>query len=297
MGGNNFRSRLEATLADRISITANHQPPLNARNISRQPSLPVQRSTTISNRTLTSSPTQHPLPPPPPPPGPPSAVLQNSVDVSVQLLTESIATDLTRLQSLQVVSNILRTDFRQELERLVEQRVETVGSDGRVVEQFVRSLPGNRNHYHAPHQYQVAASTSNEIHELSKQINEMKQMLAMTMEIQLDTQRAIRHEVSAIFNAFIQDYLASDRVSTSTSSVHPEQPSRPFTLPQPVQSSPINRGQCVVCIEGSVDTVLYQCGHMCVCHSCGLKLKMDGQNCPMCRAAIRDVIRAYVINE
>ena len=66
-----------------------------------------------------TAPTQRPLPPPPPT-GPPSGVLQNSVDVSVQLLTESIATDLTRLQSLQVVSNMLRTDFRQDLERLVE---------------------------------------------------------------------------------------------------------------------------------------------------------------------------------
>jgi len=71
----------------------------------------------------------------------------------------------------------------------------------------------------------------------------------------------------------------------------------PTILPQPVHSTPIDRGQCVICIDERVDTVLYQCGHMCVCHSCGLRLKMNGQNCPMCRASIRDVIRAYVVDD
>lgn len=37
----------------------------------------------------------------------------------------------------------------------------------------------------------------------------MKQMLRMTMEIQLDTQRSIRQEVSSIFNTFMTEYLAS----------------------------------------------------------------------------------------
>ena len=62
---------------------------------------------------------------PPPPPPPPSirqqsSTLQRSVEQSVQLLTESIATDITRLQSLQVVSNLLQDDFRHELENLVQ---------------------------------------------------------------------------------------------------------------------------------------------------------------------------------
>ena len=61
------------------------------------------------------------------------------------------------------------------------------------------------------HEHQASASTSNEVHELRQQIIEMKEMLAMTMEVQLDTQRAIRQEVSAIFTAFMQDYLAPQR--------------------------------------------------------------------------------------
>lgn len=63
------------------------------------------------------------------------------------------------------------------------------------------------------------------------------------------------------------------------------------------EATPIHAGQCVICIDRSVDTVLYQCGHMCVCHQCGLQLKMEGHKCPMCRAPIRDIIRAYKSQE
>lgn len=53
------------------------------------------------------------------------ALLQSTVQASVQILTESIATDITRLQSLQVVSNMLQDDFRDELENMVQVRILT----------------------------------------------------------------------------------------------------------------------------------------------------------------------------
>jgi len=56
--------------------------------------------------------------------------------------------------------------------------------------------------------------------------------------------------------------------------------------------------ECTVCYEHSVDCVLYSCGHMCLCYDCALTLyrgnRSGGQGlCPICRAPIRDVIRAY----
>jgi len=56
--------------------------------------------------------------------------------------------------------------------------------------------------------------------------------------------------------------------------------------------------ECTVCYERSVDCVLYSCGHMCLCYDCALTLyrgnRSGGQGlCPICRAPIRDVIRAY----
>ena len=63
----------------------------------------------------------------------------------------------------------------------------------------------------------------------------------------------------------------------------------------------LNQGassECTVCYENSVDCVLYSCGHMCLCYECAYTLyrgrTQGGQGlCPICRAPIRDVIRAY----
>jgi len=64
----------------------------------------------------------------------------------------------------------------------------------------------------------------------------------------------------------------------------------------------LNQGassECTVCYENSVDCVLYSCGHMCLCYGCAITLYRGGRNqggqglCPICRAPIRDVIRAY----
>ena len=58
-------------------------------------------------------------------------------------------------------------------------------------------------------QHSRGASSNNEVEDLRREMNEMKQMLRMTMEIQLDTQRSIQQEVSSIFNTFMTEYLAS----------------------------------------------------------------------------------------
>nr|CAG4645423.1 EOG090X03H5 [Lynceus sp. MCZ IZ 141354] len=52
--------------------------------------------------------------------------------------------------------------------------------------------------------------------------------------------------------------------------------------------------ECTVCYERMIDCVLYSCGHMCLCYVCAVQLYRAPNNmCPICRAPIRDVIRAY----
>nr|XP_033799776.1 E3 ubiquitin-protein ligase NEURL1 isoform X3 [Geotrypetes seraphini] len=52
--------------------------------------------------------------------------------------------------------------------------------------------------------------------------------------------------------------------------------------------------ECTICYENMVDTVIYSCGHMCLCYTCGLKLKkMANACCPICRRAIKDIIKTY----
>ncbi|KAK6328690.1 hypothetical protein J4Q44_G00006680 [Coregonus suidteri] len=54
------------------------------------------------------------------------------------------------------------------------------------------------------------------------------------------------------------------------------------------------RDECTICYENVVDTVLYACGHMCLCYACGLKLKkMANACCPICRRTIKDIIKTY----
>lgn len=54
-------------------------------------------------------------------------------------------------------------------------------------------------------------------------------------------------------------------------------------------------GECTICYERQIDSVLYTCGHMCMCYRCAVQQwrGKGGGQCPMCRAPIRDVIRTY----
>ncbi|KAG8221979.1 hypothetical protein J437_LFUL003359 [Ladona fulva] len=53
--------------------------------------------------------------------------------------------------------------------------------------------------------------------------------------------------------------------------------------------------ECSICYERPIDSVLYMCGHMCMCYECALQQwrGKGGGHCPLCRAVIRDVIRTY----
>ncbi|XP_061645137.1 E3 ubiquitin-protein ligase NEURL1-like [Phyllopteryx taeniolatus] len=50
---------------------------------------------------------------------------------------------------------------------------------------------------------------------------------------------------------------------------------------------------CAICCDDAADTALYDCGHLCLCYRCALKLKQDQATCPICRKPIRDVIKTY----
>lgn len=76
-------------------------------------------------------------------------------------------------------------------------------------------------------------------------------------------------------------------------------PSSPLSPPvspvfSPPEPSGSKNGECTVCFDSEVDTVIYTCGHMCLCNTCGLKLKKQlNACCPICRRVIKDVIKIY----
>lgn len=82
-------------------------------------------------------------------------------------------------------------------------------------------------------------------------------------------------------------FLASGTTPSSPFPSHPESPT--FTSCSSSWSD-----ECTICYENVVDAVLYACGHMCLCYTCGLKLKkMANACCPICRRTIKDIIKIY----
>lgn len=58
-------------------------------------------------------------------------------------------------------------------------------------------------------------------------------------------------------------------------------------------AGPLGGSECIICYDRPVNSVLYSCGHMFMCHHCAVKQAQTSGLCPMCRAPIRDVIRTY----
>jgi hypothetical protein len=101
----------------------------------------------------------------------------------------------------------------------------------------------------------------------------MQQMLQMMFSMQMDMQRSLRQEVASA--------LANNPATTMNTPTN-----------QVMQA-----GHCTVCLTALADTVLYRCGHLCVCYTCGLQLQqartVHGVKCPICRAPVDDILRVY----
>ncbi|XP_015205407.1 E3 ubiquitin-protein ligase NEURL1B isoform X2 [Lepisosteus oculatus] len=91
-----------------------------------------------------------------------------------------------------------------------------------------------------------------------------------------------------------------NRSSSASESSLVTAPSSPLSPPvspvfPPEVAPPTSKNaECTVCFDQEVDTVIYTCGHMCLCNDCGLKLKKQSNSCcPICRRTIKDVIKIY----
>ncbi|XP_061757963.1 E3 ubiquitin-protein ligase NEURL1B isoform X1 [Nerophis ophidion] len=89
--------------------------------------------------------------------------------------------------------------------------------------------------------------------------------------------------------------LSVNRSSSESSLVTaPSSPLSPPVSPSSELPPSDKNGECTICFDQEVDTVIYTCGHMCLCNDCGLKLKRQiNPCCPICRRPIKDVIKTY----
>lgn len=216
---------------------------------------------------------------------------------------ETVVQEISELVHRQLVTSSLESTFRNVLEITMQDRLGQTDTDGQRVQEFVRNIhptqpilrndfsniglppPGNDNwdnisitsvSAHAVPYTQSNLHMSREIHSLKSQLEEMKNMMKLSFDLQLDIQRAIRQEVSA---ALAQVQVGAEGGTTLT------------------KSKPVSDTHCLICLDNHSDSVLYQCGHMCVCYACGRHLMSRNAKCPVCRAPIKDIIRAYKSNE
>lgn len=163
--------------------------------------------------------------------------------------------------------------------------------------QSLRSWSFNDNEMNDDHE-QVASTSSDQpppshsYYQDPQQHSTCMDNLSMEMELIIDLRgqmRQLQREMSelrkSIKSCMEMQVTLQDSMKQEMSSVRGDAARSVDKIPR--------KGNCCICYEKQVDSLLYRCGHMCACLKCAHELQWSSGKCPICRAPIVDVVRAY----
>ncbi|OQU93435.1 hypothetical protein SORBI_3001G538932 [Sorghum bicolor] len=130
--------------------------------------------------------------------------------------------------------------------------------------------------HHSEFDWDTIHILRDELIRVQRGMTSMQQMLEACMEMQMELQRSIKQEVSAALNRSLT--MQDEEILEDGS-----------------QWKLARKGMCCICCDNQIDSLLYRCGHMCTCSKCASELLHGVGKCPLCRAPIIEVIRAYCI--
>lgn len=210
------------------------------------------------------------------------------------------------LNEQRAVTNALESAFRHELEGVLVRRgtrndTRLYARPQRYGERHLveRNLDhdhdvvefGEAGNHDTMHGRERPSNTAMAIHTLREEVAALKQMMDANFDVSLDIQRSVRQEVAAALNA--HTHSGKKRLAGAAHGNNNGNSNRPEVATiGPSSVRPFNGGTCSICLDRQVDSMLYSCGHM-TCTPCGRQLLAHGENCHVCRAPVRDVVRCF----
>uniref|UniRef100_A0A8R7QLU7 RING-type domain-containing protein n=1 Tax=Triticum urartu TaxID=4572 RepID=A0A8R7QLU7_TRIUA len=223
--------------------------------------------------------------------------------------------ELRELLSRRSVSNLLSSGFRESLDQLVHSYAQRQEHDppaplnngpdragdaaaaaqppaGQRQQRRWRMVPPRRDWSRQPVHRPDELEVDEAIHDLrddmavlQRGMASTQQMLQACMEMQVELQRSIRQEVaSAMHRSLKRTNLDSELI-----------PGTVRWYDDGSQWELVRKGTCCICCDSQIDSLFFRCGHMCTCSKCARELLRGAGKCPLCRAPIVEVVRAYSI--